>query len=424
MARAAPAPRLPAVAHVRGAPGQEQVVHRAEERVASRRAPAPPFSTRGEIDQLGRDVRAVSSSSSRATSRARPRRSTRKRATPPSGKMLRRRWRDRRRGARREQVLRVGPQRRLRAAARVQRARCERSASGVPRGAQAVDRGERRVVAEEVLRCRRRSRARSPGAPERERRTSRGPASRLRRLSQPSIHLPRSVYLPAMNTRAARAASRFSMLGEEVVAGARARAPPSSAAARSTEAGEGRGGGCRGSCGCSRCRSGAARRRRPGAPRRRRHAAPRSQRARARARTASRPTYGVTLWRRNSCSASTVKLGVRVPDARGRRRSPGAMRALAAPRGRRARAGPRAHPARELRERWRRAARASVQTAGSPSCSDAMPPQAASKSPRSGSLSAGVHGLWSVIDEVDRRPRAAPARAPRGSRARGSAART
>ena len=41
-------------------------------------------------------------------------------------------------------------------------------------------------------------------------------------------------------------------------------------------------------------------------------------------------------------------------------------------------------------------ARAPVQTAGRATCSEAMPPQAAPKSPSSSRLRSGVHGEWSL----------------------------
>ena len=63
-------------------------------------------------------------------------------------------------------------------------------------------------------------------------------------------------------------------------------------------------------------------------------------------------------------------------------------------RARPARAGRCGHPAGDVGQAWPRA-RACVQTAGSPSCSEAMPPQACPKSPVSSRLRSGVHGEWS-----------------------------
>ena len=85
--------------------------------------------------------------------------------------------------------------------------------------------------------------------------------------------------------------------------------------------------------------------------------------------------------------ASTYALLVGIPDhqigVEARRDAPLARRQPGQPRRRRA------HPGGDVGERRGRAARASVQTAGSPSCSDAMPPQARWKSPRSAQLERG-----------------------------------
>ena len=46
--------------------------------------------------------------------------------------------------------------------------------------------------------------------------------------------------------------------------------------------------------------------------------------------------------------------------------------------------------------------RAAVQITGRPSCTEAMPPQAAAKSPVSCRFSSGVHGEWSLTTQVIR----------------------
>ena len=152
-----PGPRLRRVSQpppMFGRPArQEQVVHRPEERVrAGEREPA--VGDRREIDAAPRRRARASRRRARPapSSRGCTRPKTRKRATPPSGKMLRRTWRDHAAGARREQVLRVGPQRRLRqqlGPLGVRRSVVERRVRAARR---ALDRRERRVVADEVVR--------------------------------------------------------------------------------------------------------------------------------------------------------------------------------------------------------------------------------------------------------------------------------
>ena len=85
---------------------------------------------------------------------------------------------------------------------------------------------------------------------------------------------------------------------------------------------------------------------------------------------------------------------------RGRRRTRSASAAdrdlaLVAP-GPTRRAGRGGHPARRRRRARCRGRGRSVQTAGSPSWSDAMPPQASAKSPLSRRLSSAVQGEWSL----------------------------
>ncbi len=64
--------------------------------------------------------------------------------------------------------------------------------------------------------------------------------------------------------------------------------------------------------------------------------------------------------------------------------------------------------------------RASVQTIGSPSCSDAMPPHASAKSPSPASFSAAGAGEWSettksMTPDVEPAPELVAVRRPRGS---------
>ena len=193
------APRLPAAAHVLGAARQEQVVHRAEEGIGAgerrgrrsrrrrgRRSPPATCAPRVRVERRARPV-------------GRDAAETRKRATPPSGKMLSRTCVTGAPAVAANRFCASGRSGICGSSSLHSVARAAPS-SGVPRWrAQALDRGERRAVADEVLRVDveaddRAGRAQLAG------RTSRSPGPRLRRLSQPSIHLPRSVYLPSMNT--------------------------------------------------------------------------------------------------------------------------------------------------------------------------------------------------------------------------------
>ena len=206
MPRAAAAARLPAAAHVGGAAGQEQVVHRAEERVGAgerqRRHCRPPR----DRPHRARRARAASASAAiRAGCQSGATRPyTRRRATPPSGKMLSRTWLTGAARDRREQVLRRPAAAATAPAARPSRDARSSSASGVPVGAaHAVDRREWRVVAEEMVVSMSKP-STWPGAPSSQHAPVESPSvparARRRRLSQPSIHLPRSVYLPSMKT--------------------------------------------------------------------------------------------------------------------------------------------------------------------------------------------------------------------------------
>ena len=129
IARPAPALRFPAVAHVRGVAGHDQVVPRAEEHVAARDARARHV--RRPRDRLHHGGGALSQSATTSPC-------TRSRATPPSGKMSqpqmrrrrrRRRWRtgcaSRRCSGERARISRhaAGSSRSARRHARVDRAR-------------------------------------------------------------------------------------------------------------------------------------------------------------------------------------------------------------------------------------------------------------------------------------------------------------
>ena len=232
VAGAAAAPGLPAVGHAARRAGLDQVVARAEEHVAARSTTAPCSSAARSIgppSARSRDHRGTTSPW------------TRRRATPPSGKMSSRTWVKRRsasRAAIANALLGVAVRAACAAGSRVHAAassarRSSGSSISAAYSAHAlgVVAAEERGVDDDA--ADHAGHAEPDDAPVVDRRPGRRgrPPSggRRRRVSQPSIHLPRSVYSCSCHT-AARVAQQVLLLGEElVVAGDRGAAEASQA---------------------------------------------------------------------------------------------------------------------------------------------------------------------------------------------------
>ena len=111
-------------------------------------------------------------------------------------------------------LLRVALERRARQDLAPRRPRSSASSGGCARELAGLDARTLRVVAREVRVSTTTPRT-TPGSPRRTMHQS-WPGARRRRVSQPSIHLPRSVYLPAMKTARPRL-EQVLLRGEELV---------------------------------------------------------------------------------------------------------------------------------------------------------------------------------------------------------------